>query len=397
MDIWMLVHTNFTGSEVMPNSTIKYIGFYDSDTYAEENRNSFLAATNKMDYICQAIIGSGNKVEIISPSWTTNNKGFYRRRTSNIGKGVTLTCGPTFGAQRRLFRYLRILLSWIWLFAYLVKNTNSQDRIIAYHSMMIIIPVMLAKKLKKFNLILEVEEIYQDVKEHSQLMQKNEHRFFKISDSFIFPTELLNVKINKDNKPYTIIYGTYKVEQDRNSKINDGKIHCVYAGTFDPRKGGSIAATVAPYLSNNYHIHIIGFGSEDETCSIQQIISEVAKTSDCTITYDGLLKGEEYIRFLQSCHIGLSTQIQDAKYNDTSFPSKILSYMANGLRVVSVRIKAIEISAIGDKIYFYDEQSPKSIAEAIMSIDIDKPYDSKKLIKKLDEKFVDSIKKMLEN
>ncbi|MBV7508972.1 glycosyltransferase [Bacillus sp. sid0103] len=381
----------------MPNSTIKYIGFYDSDTYAEENRNSFLAATNKMDYICQAIVASGSNVEIISPSWTTNKKGFYQKRSSTIGDGVTLTCGPTFGANRRILRYLRILLSWIWLFGYLVKNTNSKETIIAYHSMMIINPIMLAKKIKKFKLILEVEEIYQDVKEHSQLMQKNEYSFFQIADSFIFPTELLNEKINKAYKPHTIIYGTYKVEQERKSKFNDGRIHCVYAGTFDPRKGGSIAATVAPYLSKNYHIHIIGFGSEEETSSIKKLISEIAKTSDCTITYDGLLKGEEYIRFLQSCHIGLSTQISDAKYNNTSFPSKILSYMANGLRVVSVRIKAIEISAIGDIINFYEEQTPKAIAEAIMSIDINKLYDSKKLIKKLDEKFVHSLKKMLEN
>ncbi|MFP5114104.1 glycosyltransferase [Bacillaceae bacterium C204] len=381
----------------MPNGNIKYIGFYDSDTYAEENRNSFLAATNKMDYICQAIVATDNKVEIISPSWTANKKGYYHKRTSTIGEGVTLTCGPTFGANGRLLRYIRILWSWIWLFGYLIKNINSKETIIVYHSMMIISPIMLAKKIKKFKLILEVEEIYQDVKEYSQLMQKNEYKLFQIADCFIFPTELLNEKINKSNKPHTIIYGTYKVEQERKYKFNDERIHCVYAGTFDPRKGGAIAATVAPYLSNNYHIHIIGFGSEDETRSIQQLISEVAKTSDCTITYDGLLKGEEYIKFLQSCHIGLSTQTPDAKYNNTSFPSKILSYMANGLRVVSVRIKAIEMSSIGDALYYYEDQTPEAIAEAIMSIDINKPYDSKKLIKKLDEKFVHSIKKMLEN
>ncbi|MDQ0200737.1 glycosyltransferase [Neobacillus ginsengisoli] len=382
----------------MTKGNIKYIGFYDSYTYAEENRNSFLAATNKMDYICQAIVASGNKVEIISPSWTANNKGYYHKRTSTIGEGVTLTCGPTFGAYRPLFRYLRILWSWIWLFGYLVKNTNSEETIIAYHSMMIINPIMLAKKIKKFKLILEVEEIYQDVKKYSQLMQSNEYRFFKSADKFIFPTELLIEKINKNNKPYNIIYGTYKVEQDRKSKFNDGKVHCVYAGTFDPIKGGStIAATVAPYLPENYHIHIIGFGSEEETRSIQQLISEIAKTSVCTITYDGLLKDEEYTRFLQSCDIGLSTQIPGGSYNNTSFPSKILSYMANGLRVVSVRIKAIEMSVIGDAVYYYKEQTPEAIAEAIMSIDINEPYDSKQLIKKLDEKFVHTIKELLEN
>ena len=96
------------------------------------------------------------------------------------------------------------------------------------------------------------------------------------------------------------------------------------------------------------------------------------------------------------CDIGLSTQILDGKYNETSFPSKILSYMANGLRVVSVRIKAIEMSAIGNQVYYYDEQNPKSIANAIMTIDINLPYDSIALIKKMDKEFTQNIKELLE-
>jgi hypothetical protein len=47
----------------MSRSKIKYIGFYDSDIYANENRNSFLSAANKMDYICQAIVELSKKVQ----------------------------------------------------------------------------------------------------------------------------------------------------------------------------------------------------------------------------------------------------------------------------------------------------------------------------------------------
>lgn len=109
----MLVHTIFIGSEIMQKSNIKYIGFYDSDTYVDENRISFVAAKNKMDYIAQAIVALGNKVDIVSPFWTANKKGYYHKRTSTVAEGVTLTCGTTFGANNRLLRYLRILWSWI--------------------------------------------------------------------------------------------------------------------------------------------------------------------------------------------------------------------------------------------------------------------------------------------
>ena len=62
------------------SKTIKYIGFYDTDDHINENRNTFLAATNKMDYIASAIVKAGYSVDIISPSWSGNAKGYYKRR-----------------------------------------------------------------------------------------------------------------------------------------------------------------------------------------------------------------------------------------------------------------------------------------------------------------------------
>jgi hypothetical protein len=382
----------------MRNNKVKYIGFYDSGLYSNENRNSFLAATSKMDYIAEAIVASGNSVDIISPSWTTNNKGYYPKRTTILSKGITLTCGSTFGANFRLFRYLRILWSWIWLLGFLLKNTHKNEQVIVYHSMMIMEPIILAKKIKEFKLILEVEEIYQDAKEFTKGMKNKEYNIFKLADKFIFPTELLNDAINTNNRPYTIIHGTYKVQKDRSYKLNQGCIHAVYAGTFDSRKGGALAAiTAAAYLPQNYHMHIIGFGTKEEMKLIQDTIEKVSKESNSTITYDGLLKDEDYIQFLQKCDIGLSTQNPDDMYNETSFPSKILSYMANGLRVVTVRIKVIEKSAIGDKVFYYQGQDPEAIAKAILSIDLKKTYDSRRIIRKLNKEFIKNIRALIES
>lgn len=140
----------------------------------------------------------------------------------------------------------------------------------------------------------------------------------------------------------------------------------MYAGTFDPRKGGPTTTTTTRWLPENYHVHILGFGSENDTKELCALIEETNEASAATVTYDGLLSGEDYIRFLQKCQIGLSTQNPDAAFNDTSFPSKILSYMANGLRVVTVRIPAIEGSAVGDDVIYYEEQTPEKIAQAIL-------------------------------
>ena len=129
---------------------------------------------------------------------------------------------------------------------------------------------------------------------------------------------------------------------------------------------------------------------------MKDLISEVSKKSVATVTYDGLLSGEEYIRFIQSCDIGLSTQNPDAAFNATSFPSKILSYMSNGLRVVSIRIPAIEGSAIGKYMYYYDKQTPEEIAKAIMAVDLNDDYNGRQVISKLDAEFSYDIAKLME-
>lgn len=122
----------------------------------------------------------------------------------------------------------------------------------------------------------------------------------------------------------------------------------------------------------------------------------VQKRTKCILTYDGLKLGEEYIRFLQKCQIGLCTQIPDAKYTETSFPSKILVYLANGLQVLSVRIPAVENSEVGEMLFYYDTQSPREIANAIMKIPVGEIYDSRMLLNQLDKDCEKNIKQLME-
>ena len=101
------------------------------------------------------------------------------------------------------------------------------------------------KKIKKFKVIYEVEEIHTDVSNDSNLKRKREKIIDK-ANKYIFPTELLDKEVNINKKPFSIIYGTYKIEKNMNLSFNDNKIHLVYAAIFYPRKGGSTA--VPEYL-----------------------------------------------------------------------------------------------------------------------------------------------------
>lgn len=373
---------------------MKYIAYYDIKKYASENRKYVLAAVNKMQYICNALHSVGENVDIISVSGTKNKK-FCRGRVDKLDFG-SLKCFPSFPNLNALFRRIDSIFIRICLFGYLLKNAKKNENVIVYHGVDYGNAIAWAKKIKGFKLILEVEEIYQDVNSLGKRKNKREYRDFEIADKYIFPTELLNKKLNYKNKPYCIIHGTYQVEPDRGESFNDGKIHVVYAGTFDSRKGGgAAAAAAAEWLPENYHVHILGFGSEKDKAAIIKIIEDVNKTSKAEVTFGGTLSGEEYIRFIQKCHIGLSTQNPNAAFNSTSYPSKILSYMSNGLRVVSINIPAIKDSAVGNDLYYYENQTPEEIAKAIMSVDLNDNYDGRKIIEKLDEKFKRDIERLI--
>lgn len=372
---------------------IFYMAYYNS-TNSSERRNAVLSSVNKMNYICEALENNGYNTEIVSASGATEKK-FCKSKKVKLTDKTTLKLFSSLPRLNRIVSVIDRVILKTKLFLYMIKNTNKDSIVMVYHSLGYMSLVKRLKKLKGFKLIIEAEEIYGDVIGDEKTSQK-EYDFFKIADAFIFPTELLSEKVNTEKKPEVIIYGTYHIEKELSKLFSDGKIHCVYAGTLDPRKGGAIAsAESALFLNENYHIHILGFGNEKEKAETLNTIDSISKKSKAKITYDGLLSGEEYIKFIQSCDIGLSTQNPNGKYNDTSFPSKILSYMANGLRVVSVRIPVVEESGIGKCVYYYDEQTPENIAKAIKSIDFSEEYDSRKTIGVLDKAFICNLKTML--
>ena len=373
---------------------VKYIGFYDIESCAFEKRVKSIAAVNKMNYIASAMESAGYSVEIVSPSWSANIGGFYKKRNTKLSKNISLKVGPTFGAASFFTKKLRVFLSWIWLFIYLIRNVKKEDKIVVYHSMMAIYPIYYAQKIKKFKIILELNEIYQDVTAFSSRFKKLEMQIINDSEAYILSTELLQSKINS-NKTFLINYGNYRIEKKLFTPF-ENKIHIVYAGVIDMHKAGAFnALDCAQFLSKEYIIHLIGFGNEQDIIELNKRIIINNTKNECKVIFDGLKTGQEYIKYVSKCHIGLSTQSPGGEYNNSSFPSKVLSYLSMGLRVVSVDIEAIKKSKIGHLLYYYKENSGKSISEAILKIDVNSAYDSKNSLVELDKKFIEDIKNLI--
>lgn len=368
-----------------------YISYYVDVNENNSSRKYYLAANTKIDYITDTINALGEQVDHISFAQSSNRKAFInycRGSKKKIRNNISLRLFSSVGSRFFIINTIGKLLTSICFISYILTHIKKNEKIIVYHSLGYARCVYLLKKMIKFILILQVEEIYSDVISNDR-KRKLESKLFKSADAYIFSTELLEKKINTKNKMHTIIYGQYNIYANNDYAKKDNRTHIVYAGTLDPRKGGAIAATAAAqFLDCTYHVHILGFGSNNDVNMIINRVKDISCLTECRVTYDGVLKGEEFNRFLQQCDIGLSTQDPIAKFNDTSFPSKILTYMSNGLKVVSIRIPVVECSAINSLVYYYEQQDPEKIADAIIRAkESPKRFENIEIIKKLDLKF----------
>lgn len=377
---------------------IKYICFYPSQDPAKP-RECVEAAVTKIDYIISVLNRSGIGVDIVSPSIITK-KGFCFSLGGIKQNGEnTLRLFPSFGFHG--FAPLRGLsrkLTYFCFHRWLKMNLKEGESIVVYHSLDYCSFFLNTRKKKNFKLIGEVEEIYQDVHPQSKNLSEDEYGFFSVCDNFIFPNTVLDEKVNTQSKSSIVIHGLYKVQPKVANKFDDGRIHVLYAGTFDPVKGGALAAVeAAMYLPDNYHLHITGFGSESDSKNIREKVNDITKKAKAQITFHGFISREELTDLMQMCHIGLCTQDPTKKLNLTSFPSKILNYLSNGLAVLTGRNRAIEESKVSDLLYYYEEQTPQSIAASIKNIDVNNVIDGKERLQQLDIQFENELKSLLTN
>ena len=373
-----------------------YISYY---TTPDDVRASSPAANAKTLSISKALVANGINVTILSTCTVAKSgKGFVKGRKFPVDKNVNCKQIPFFITRFGPLCRIQYILANIYLFLVLVFCTKKNENVLFYHAVERASVVALAQKIRRFRLVLEVEEIYANASKLSSREIKAEKRDIACASAFIFPTVMLNDVVNSSGKPYAVIHGTYEATAEYpDNSFGDEKIHVVYAGTLSRLKGGAYAAAeAAQFLDSGYHIHILGFGNDADVSSINDTIKRVSVKTGCSVTYDGCLAGEEYERFIQKCHIGLSTQNPQADFNDTSFPSKIFTYMSNGLQVVSADIPVVKTSAVNDYMNYYSEQTPEGIAAAIKSVPATPSFDPRQVIDKLNADFKIDIKTVIQ-
>lgn len=342
--------------------TIKFICQYHIPVENDEGRTFTISSNDKASYIHDVLVRLGYTVEVVSP---TSAKKTSKSRKDWDRDNVLIISGFSLGWFNSITRALSRFSTMIWLFFYMLIHTKRHETVFIYHGVQNIPVYLMIKSLKKLRYVLEVEEVYSSLAAKSGWRARIEKKMIERADAYIFASEILEKECNKDKKPYAIAYGAYRLPVLTGIKQNDGKKHVVYAGLIRKDKVAFTSLRIAKYLPADYHVHIIGYGEPTDIDALKKELEEQNKTSLCQASYNGLKRGQEYLSFLQSCHIGVCPLVNDNVYQLACFPSKITSYLSNGLQVVTTENPVLRGSHYRPYLQFVTDDTPQAFAKAI--------------------------------
>lgn len=342
-------------------------------TYPDQaaQRPKGISAKPVVDFLVAGLHEHGIQTTILSPQGIESDE--VRWASAHHYQGATpVLYQPSLGGRNKVVKAFNTVLSWMWLFALLGRHTKKGETILVYHSMNYLIPISLLRYFKRLRVVLYIGEFYQTLYPMSSIKRRMEKRYIKRADAYIFVTHLLieQVKaLRKDSFDHVTLYGPYMREILAHQDIESIIIRLLYVGKISKDKGIERTIELAKYLNDQFEIRIIGYCESYDEEILMSRISESNQTNTCKIIFDGVKYGAEYTEYVQSCELGLVVQDMDAPFNANSFPSKILSFIANGLEVLAPDIPTIATSPFASSLYLYHDESAQEIAKIVKGID----------------------------
>lgn len=351
------------------------------------------STATKVDYISRAINDAGYKLYIYSTAEIVQGCDASYLSKEVIESDVRSVYYPTVIRRKSIFdKVISKLLTIVQLYYFIFFKAKRSDSILVYHSLFLTRLVKFAARIRHINFFIEVEEVYNAVYRNCENKIHNEIQTLRGADGYICVNDMMHIKLCLTGR-IVVCYGNYNTGNcRRQSDPNNDIIHIVYAGVLG--EDSILAVDAASLLPSGYHLHILGYGSDKMIGFHRDYIDKNKDRGGAEITYDGCLSGEEYEDFLSGCKIALCTRKLENEYSDYTFPSKVLVYLNQNLRVVCTPINCVQKSRIAELINFTDGTAPVDIARKVLEVKLNPPIYADRKLDELHCEFVNNLKEL---
>jgi hypothetical protein len=373
---------------------IHYISSYVDDFLIEEYRVT-PSTSAKVGYVKTALREAGFEVAMFSTVCNKSNR-ISKSQVLVVDGGEKHHYPFCVGGDNIIRRLISYLLIYIQLFYYLCGVRRYNETILLYHNIPDTKIVKFFNRFLGLRIILELEELYNAIKHDQVSIEKEKKQISVFPKGYIAVNSLISERCNI-RKPVIVCEGQYRMVEKKRKNVlaNDGKIHVLYAGVFIENSDVFASISAAAYLTDDYIMHVAGYGSESATESVVEAIHSHNETkTGCKIEYHGCLHGQKYEELLSKCSIGLCTRVLEDDLSDYTFPSKVYAYLSRNLKVICTPISCVMKSPIADSIVFTDTISPECISKAILSVDRNQVIDNKDILEQQNLRFVRELKKL---
>ncbi len=193
------------------------------------------------------------------------------------------------------------------------------------------------------------------------------NQLMEAADGYIFLTEQMNPKINRNNRPYTIVEGL--VDESMKTRIHRPFAEprkLIYAGSLERIYG--IEHLCRAYLAcQDIHSQLHIYGDGDFAQELQQLAQNHEN-----ICYHGNVVNEKVVKAELDAALLVNPRPSEGEYTKYSFPSKTLEYMVSGTPVLTAKLPGIPESYYEHLLFFEEAEGGLEAAlKEALSCDLD--------------------------
>lgn len=284
----------------------------------------------------------------------------YPARTMDKGH-YTVVYLPILSYGMFLCNLSAVFSATLWL----MRHVRKGDVVCVYNGEPAnAIPALLVWLLRRTRLVAQFEELYRGLGRKYVLHRVFEKAIARVADGFVVSNVgiLDCLGLNMDTHRVAIASGyasdCHGVSSDESSFPEDGPLVLLYAGTLDEIRGVKKFIETFVTIKSDAKLRITGSGP------LEFYVRGIAARHH-NIEYLGVLSEQDLADVIRGADLCVNPQRTRCQFSDSSFPSKVVNYLAHGKTVIATETVSLVNSRYGDMVVFYDDQTKNGLQVAL--------------------------------